>query len=142
MTNDGTWTYTYDDAGNMTKKSKGANAETWTFGYDHENHLIWAEQRATDGGTLQMRADYKYDAYGDRVEKDVDPDGAGPQGTTVTRFGYDGSDVWADLNASNALQTWRLYLDAVDSVFARNISSSGTAAWYLPDRLGSVRNIV
>jgi YD repeat-containing protein len=29
MTNDGVWTYTYDFEGNITKKSKGASAETW-----------------------------------------------------------------------------------------------------------------
>src|SRR5262249_6946060 len=50
-------------------------------------------------------------------------------------------DIWADLDSNNALQTRRLYLDAMDSVFAR-VSSGGTAAWYLPDRLGSVRNVV
>src|SRR2546425_8418536 len=86
MTNDGTWTYTYDDAGNMTKKSKGANAETWTFGYDHENHMLWAEQRATDGGSLLQRLDFKYDALGDRIDKDVTINST----TTITHFGYDG----------------------------------------------------
>src|SRR5262249_16826773 len=39
-TSDGTWTYYYDDEGNLTKKTKGTNAETWTFGYDHVNHLL------------------------------------------------------------------------------------------------------
>src|SRR6516165_252074 len=60
--------------------------------------------------------------------------------TTVTRFAYDQGNVWADLYGSNQLQMRRLYLDTVDSVFAR-ISSAGTAAWYLPDRLDSVRDI-
>src|SRR5947209_14023582 len=46
-----------------------------------------------------------------------------------------------DLNGSNQLQMWRLYLDGVDQLFAR-ISSTGTAAWYLSDRVGSVRDIV
>jgi hypothetical protein len=32
LSTDGTWTYTYDAAGNETKKGKGASAETWTFG--------------------------------------------------------------------------------------------------------------
>src|SRR5262249_31686883 len=105
MTSDGVYTYTYDDEGNITKKSKGTSAETWTFGYDHNNHMLWAEKRATDGGTLQMRADYKYAAPGERIETDVDPDGAGPQSTTVTRFAFGGHDIWADLNSSNALQT-------------------------------------
>jgi len=136
MSNDGTWTYYYDDEGNLTKKTKGASAETWTYGYDHDNHLIWVEQRSSDGGTLLQRLDFKYDAFGDRIEKDVTVGS-----TTVNRYGYDGSNVWADLNGSNQLQMRRLYLDGIDSVFAR-ISSAGTASWYLPDRLGSVRNIV
>jgi RHS repeat-associated protein len=140
LSSDGTWTYSYDDEGNLTKKSKGANAETWTYGYDHDNRMIWAEKRATDGGTLQLRADYKYDALGNRIEEDVDPDGAGPQGTSVTRFGYDGGNVWADLDGSNALVTRRLYLDGPDEVVAR-MAADGTTAWYLPDRQGSVRDV-
>jgi RHS repeat-associated protein len=140
LTSDGTWTYSYDDEGNLTKKSKGANAETWTYGYDHDNRMTWAEKRATDGGTLQLRADYKYDALGNRIEVDVDPDGAGMQGTTVTRYGYDGGNVWADLDGSNALVTRRLYLDGPDQVVAR-IAADGTAAWYLTDRQGSVRDL-
>src|SRR5262249_21368096 len=66
-TADGMWTYTYDDEGNLTKKSKGASSETWTYGYDERNELVWAEQRATDGGTLQQRVEYAYDALGRRV---------------------------------------------------------------------------
>src|SRR5262249_10037650 len=102
--------------------------------------MTWAEKRATDGGTLQMRADYKYDVFGNRIEAAVDPDGAGPSGTTTTRFAYDGSEAWADMDGSNNLLMRRLYLDTVDSVFAR-IDSSGNGAWYLADRLGSVRQI-
>jgi RHS repeat-associated protein len=159
LTNDGTWTYTYDDEGNTTKKSKGTNQETWTYGYDHRNQLVWVEKRATDGGTLQLRADYKYDVFGSRIEKAVDDDGSGPNGTTTTRFVLDGWkvkqdslgnrteqignenwDVWADLDGSNALQMRYLRGDAVDELFAR-VSSGGTAAWYLQDRLGSVRDM-
>jgi RHS repeat-associated protein len=135
MTNDGTWTYTYDADGNMVKKSKGASAETWTFGYDIRNHLVWTEDRATDGGSLITRLDYKYDVLENRIEKDVTANSV----TTVTRFAYDGHNVWADLNGSNALQVRRLFLDNVDSVFAR--IASGTASWYVADRLGSIQDI-
>src|SRR5207249_3608469 len=79
LSSDGTWSYTWDNEGNLIKKSKGSSAVTWTYGYDHHNHLIWAEERATDGGTLLMRVDIKYDVFGNRIEKDVDPDGAGSQ---------------------------------------------------------------
>src|SRR5262249_18704549 len=122
MTNDGTWTYTYDAEGNQTKRSKRAALETWTYGYDNKNELIWVEKRATDGGTLQMRVDYKYDAMGDRTQTALDNNGDGVVDTT-TRYAYDGwktgampqggflgnenFDVWADLDGqnSNALVT-------------------------------------
>jgi hypothetical protein len=55
ITTDGTWTYTFDQEGNLIKKSKGANAETWTFGYDNLNHLLWAKDSATDGGSATIK---------------------------------------------------------------------------------------
>jgi hypothetical protein len=58
----------------------------------------------------------------------------------VTRYGYDGANVWADLDGSNALVMRRLYLDGLDEVVAR-IAADGTTAWYLPDRQGSVRDL-
>jgi RHS repeat-associated protein len=88
-----------------------------------------------------MRAHYKYDVFGNRIEKAVDADGAGGGGTTTTRFAYDGIEIWADLDGSSNLQTRYIKGDAIDQIFAR-ISSGGTAAWYLTDRQGSVRNVV
>src|SRR5438552_3111719 len=130
------WTYSYDNNGNMTKKSKGASAETWYFGYDNLNRMNSAKQEQTDGGTLLMQATYVYDVFGDRIEKDV-----WTSSTVVTRFAYDGQNAFADLNSSNQLQMRRLYGDAVDQLFARE-TSSGTLAWYLTDRLGSVRDVL
>jgi RHS repeat-associated protein len=136
LLNDGTWAYTYDSEGNLIKKSKGASAETWTFGYDNQNHLVWAKDSATDGGSVLTLATYLYDPRGNRIEKDVWTSGSGT--TTVTRFAYDGQNIWADLNSNSALQTRYVRGDVVDQVFAR-ISSGGTVAHYLTDRLGSVR---
>jgi RHS repeat-associated protein len=64
-------------------------------------------------------------------------------GTSVTRFAYDGKNAWADLdgNNNNALQTRHLYLDGLDQPVAR-ISAAGVVAWYLTDHLGSVRDEV
>ena len=127
----------YDANGNLIKKTKGATAETWNYTYSVGNQLLGVTQRATDGGTLLMQATYVYDALGDRIEKDV---WKSVGGLTVTRFAYDGGNVFADLNGSNQLQTRRLYLDGVDSIFAK-VSSGGATSWFLPDRLGSVRDI-
>src|SRR5260221_256898 len=32
--------------------------------YDNANRLVWVEKRATDGGTLLVRDDFKYDVFG------------------------------------------------------------------------------
>jgi RHS repeat-associated protein len=74
---------------------------------------------------------------GNRIEEDV----TAGMTTTVTRFAYDGSNAWADLDASNFVTTRRLYLDAIDAIVARVATTGGVAAWYLTDRLGSVRDI-
>src|SRR5260370_34516694 len=71
LTNDGTWTYTYDAEGNLTKKSKGTSFETWTYGYDNQNHMIWAKDSATDGGTVTTLATYGYAALSNRIAKAV-----------------------------------------------------------------------
>jgi RHS repeat-associated protein len=148
----GTWSYTYDADGNMTKKSLGASAETWTYTYDDRNEMTEAKQYTKDpgnGGVLEQDDVYKYDAFGNRVEKDVTASGV----TTTQRYAYDGWnpdtpagignvkwEVFADLDGTNALQTRYLRGDQVDQLFAR-IASDGTAAWLLTDHLGSVVNV-
>jgi RHS repeat-associated protein len=98
-----------------------------------------AVERQTDGGTLLLQATYLYDPFGNRIEKDV---WTASTGTVTTRFVYDGSDVWGDLNSSNNLQMRYFHGDTLDQLFAR-MSGNGTAtAWYLTDHLGSVRNLV
>ncbi len=135
LLNDGVYTYTYDNEGNLTEKSAGHAGDTWLYGYDNRNRLVWVEHLPTNSA-VSMLATYVYDALGNRVEKDVGQGGV----TTVTRFDYDGNQVWADLNGSNALLTRYVHGDQTDQLFAR-VSSTGTVAWYLTDRLGSVRNL-
>jgi len=155
LTSDGTWTYSYDAEGNLSKKSKGAAAETWTYGYDNNNHLLWAQDRATDGGTLLASATYAYDVFGNRVEQDTWTQATGT--VAVSRYAYDGwkrpvdgagqpypvignenFDAWADLDGSNHLVTRRVFGDQIDQPVARITASSGAVAWYQADRQGSI----
>jgi RHS repeat-associated protein len=137
LQNDGTWTYTYDKEGNELTKYKGSGAtlDLTTYSYDNLNHLVGAVE--TIGGAFQMQATYVYDVLGNRIEMDVK---VGSGTTTITRMAYDGLNAWEDLNGSNILQMRRMYLNGVDQLFAR-IDSGATTAWYLTDRLGSVRDI-
>jgi len=139
MSTDGTWTYSYDNEGNTTKKTKGASAETWYYTFDNANHMTSARQEATDTGptgAYTMLATYVYDAFGNRIEKDVTQGG----NTTVSRFVYDGSTIWADLDSGNHLTERRLSLGGPDGDFAR-VNASGTVGWFLPDHEGSIRDI-
>ena len=137
MTNDGTFTYTYDADGNVVKKSKGASAETWTYGYDNRNQMIWAQDRATDGGTLLSVATYTCDVTGRLIEEDQTVGTT----TTVTRHAWDSQDSWADLNGSTALLMRYLHGDQVNQLLAQE-SGSGTVYWYETDRLQSVIGLV
>ncbi len=150
LLSDGTWNYSYDADGNETAKVNIATGESWRYGYDARDHLVHAEERAADG-TLEVSVDYKYDLFGNRLEKDV---WEAALGLAVTKFAYDGWDpsrgspvgnenwdVWADLNADGSLQTHYLRTDAIDAVFAR-IGASGSPEWYLTDRLGSIRDVL
>jgi RHS repeat-associated protein len=157
MTNDGVYTYTFDAEGNVTKKSKGASADTWTYTFNHANQVTGVEDRSSDGGTLVMKATYTYDANGNRLESDVWTSSSGT--TTVTRFAYDGWknavdgdqrpyspvglenwDIVADFNGSNAQQTRYLRGDGIDQVLAR--TDANGLEWLQTDRQGSVRDVV
>ena len=66
---------------------------------------------------------------------------------TQTWTVYDGTNPYADFNGSGTLQVRYQYgpgvVDgAVVDQFLARTSSGGTTAWYLPDKLGSVRDIV
>jgi RHS repeat-associated protein len=138
LLSDGNWNYKYDPEGNLIEKDGVAGGPyaglTWVYAYNNANTLI----SATESGSASFQVTYNYDVLGNRVEQDVTQSG----NTTVTRFDYDkNGNAWADLNSSNAVVTRRLYLNAVDALFAR-VNSSGTEDWYLTDQLGSVRGLM
>jgi RHS repeat-associated protein len=141
LTTDGTWTYTYDNVGNLTEKSQGPNGLTWMYTYDNRNELLTAEELTKPGGTVLSLSTYTYDVFGNQLSVNQTNGGV----TTLTNYAYlDGNSadpvIWADLNSGNALVTRRLYLPGQVTPYAR-ISSAGTAAWYLTDWEGSVRFI-
>ncbi|MGA7496562.1 MAG: RHS repeat-associated core domain-containing protein [Isosphaeraceae bacterium] len=136
LLSDGTWNYTYDADGNLVQEvgiATGPDAGlTWTYTYNNRNQMTSAVE--TQGSTTLESVTYTYDVFGNRIEEDT----TSGSSTQVTRFAYDGQNIWADLDGNNNLVTRRLFLNTVNSVTAR-ITASGTVAWYLTDRLGSVR---
>jgi RHS repeat-associated protein len=132
LLSDGTWSYQYDAAGNITSKRNSQTGESWTYTVDLDNKQTSAVHKDASGNTLNSET-LKYDAFGQLIEQDV-TNGS----TTATRFALDvDGNAWADLNGSNQLQMRRLYLDGANAVFAR-IDGSGNVSWYLADHLGSI----
>jgi RHS repeat-associated protein len=82
LLSDGVWNYTYDAEGNTVAKVRISDGETWSYGWDHRNQMVSVERRASDG-TLLMRAEYDYDAFGNRIEKRVDSAESGTDGLDV-----------------------------------------------------------
>jgi hypothetical protein len=137
LKNDGTWTYSYDAEGILTQKSMGATATTWYYAFDNNNQMTSATEESSPGGTVLAAVTYVYDALQNRIEVDSWTQSTG---LTPTRMGYDGNQVWVDINSSNQLQTRYLHSDVIDQLFAR-INSAGVAGWYLTDRQESIRGM-
>ena len=127
------YTYTYDNAGNLVGETDTSTHIVTSYTYDYRNRLT----EVTVGGTVV--ASYTYDALNRRIG--IDDSG------TQTWAVYDRSNPYADFNGSCTLE--ERYLSGpgvvngavVDEILART-NSGGTTAWYLTDKLGSVRDIV
>jgi RHS repeat-associated protein len=159
LSSDNSWTYSYDNEGNLIQKvSATGPTVTWTYNYDVKDRLT--DVHETAGGNEIYTATYTYDVFNDRISQAEDTDGTGPGAAVTTRFAWEGEkvyqdawqnrdsyvgtenwDVWADLDGSNNLKTRYVRGNAVDELFAR-VKSDGTVAWYLTDRMGSVRQMV
>jgi RHS repeat-associated protein len=126
-------TYSYDNAGNMTGSTKTSTHVTMAYSYDYRNRLTGV----TVGGTAT--ATYVYDA----LDRRIGIKASGAQTWTT----YDGKNPYADFNGSGTLLTRYLAGRGVvngavaDELLART-SSGGTTAWYLPDKLDTVRDLV
>ncbi|MCE9534651.1 MAG: hypothetical protein K8T89_26550, partial [Planctomycetes bacterium] len=157
LLSDGTWSYKYDAEGNRIEKEAVSGAEKWTYGYDHLNNLVEVD-RKSNGTDIDLRVQYTYDVWGNRIGKSVDADGDGTTDSPVsTKFALDGwnpaksspvglenYDVWADIAPDGSLKTHYVRDDKVDGLFSRidYVGGSGTPAWYLTDSLGSMRDVV
>ncbi len=124
-------TYTYDAEGNMSAKTDTSNGKVTTYAYDFRNRLTGVTQKSS-GGTTLNQATYTYDSQNRRIGTNFN--------STQTWIVYDGQNTYADFNSGGTLQNRYLYGPAVDMLLART-DGSGTSAWYLTDKLGTVRDI-
>jgi RHS repeat-associated protein len=128
---DATWTYAWDAAGNMVKRTAKAGGAFETFDYDYDNRLI-AHTQHDAGGAVVKAWTFGYTPLGVRVR--ITEDG-------VDRFVIQDFDNPAlVLDAAGAVLERRFYGRRFDEVWATE--TGGQTRWLLTDHLGSVRDVV
>ena len=128
LSSDGTYTYTYDDEGNLKTRTETATSIVRSFTWDSRNRLI----RVTDSAGLAVS--YAYDANNQRLAKTT-------SGVT-TRYVYDRGNVALEFSGTGATPMVRyFYGTQVDQILAQD-KGSGNVSWVLTDQLGSVRALV
>ncbi len=131
---DETFTYIYNNNGNLTQKTEKITRAVTQYTYDTENQLTRID---FPDATF---ASYKYDGLGRRIEKDVNGN--------VVRYVYDNEDILLEYDGSNVLQARYTHGVGIDEplVMERDLDLSGTfevaeAFYYHTDGLGSVVNL-
>ena len=122
LTRDGTYDYVYDAEGNLTRRTERATSRSTTYDWNAD-HLLTAIQYP-DGTT----STYRYDPLGRRIE--INDAGA------IRRFAWDGANVVAEYDGSNALVRSYVTTQQPGQVLAARTG----AGWqsYLMDGTGSV----
>ena len=125
-------TYAHDAEGNRTSVTETATGKVTTYAYDHRDRLTGATIKDASGSVL-ARTTYTYDALDRRIKVAA--------GANVLKVVYDGQSTLLDFDGGNAEVARYLQGPAIDEVLARETGTGNTVAWYLQDRLGTVRDI-
>lgn len=96
LTADATYTYQYDDNGNLTRKTLLASGNYSQYTYHAENRLTKVEEFAAGASIPAATSTYRYDGLGRRIEKVAN-------GQTK-RYIYDGEDILVEYDGANVLQ--------------------------------------
>jgi RHS repeat-associated protein len=155
VTDDGTYTYAYDEEGNLIKRTTTASGNERQLIYDFRNRLIEVKDftGTIAGGTLKTDVKYEYDTLNRRVHTWLDTNGDGSSDREEFYI-YDGDDVVLDFVDANVatggvspvVAMRYLHGPAVDQLLAQEDLGKSTSAddrtlWMLTDLLGSTRDI-
>ena len=122
LLDDSEFTYTYDNNGNLIQKTDKATNETTDYIFNAENELIRID---IPGGTV---AQYRYDALGRRIEKNVD--------SVITRYVYSNEDILLEFNGTNTQVARYTHGLGIDEPLI--MERGGQSFFYHTDGLGSI----
>ncbi|MFQ5668641.1 MAG: RHS repeat-associated core domain-containing protein, partial [Candidatus Binatia bacterium] len=130
---DSNFTFTYDANGNLVEQITKATGDRTVYTYNVENQLIRVEKFTVAGGLPPVLiAEYRYDALGRRITKEVTQAGT----TTFTRYIYDSDDILLEFDGVNVLQARYTHGPGIDEPLV--MLRGGASFSYHVDGLGSI----
>ncbi|XZE42761.1 RHS repeat-associated core domain-containing protein [Pirellulaceae bacterium SH467] len=161
---DGTYNYTHDNEGNVTRRTKISDSTVTDYTWDYRNRLATVTDKVSASGATLKQVEYTYDAFDQRTAKRVDSDGNGTWDRYEVYTWADGQEVqrWVDTDGAGTGQKLRLanrylWAESVDQLLSDEQYASGTGMeidattasgtagttlWALTDHLGSVRDLL
>ena len=131
LTADATFSYQYDDNGNLTRKTFLATGNFILYTYSVENLLTKVEEFVAGNPIPIATSTYKYDGFGRRIEKT----GNGQ----TKRYIYDGRAILLEYDGNNVLQARYIHGPGLDDPVA--VSKAGNSFFYHQDGLGTVTDL-
>ncbi len=148
LESDGTYTYEYDDEGNLIRQTEIATGTVQEFEWDYRNRLIAVIDKDASNTEIQ-RVEFTYDALDRRINKTVDTTPQDNEAGETTHFVYDGQDVLLEFVDEDGAETTNdpvltqryLHGPAIDQVLAQE-NETGEVLWLLTDHLGTTKDLV
>jgi RHS repeat-associated protein len=139
LLSDGTYRYEYDAEGNRTRRVDLRSGEVTEYSWNYYNQLTDVVTR-NSSGEVTRAIEYSYDAWGRRIGKVIDFDGAGSGVAQRESYVYEGDDVAIVFDGNGTQLNRYLHGPAVDQILSDETSTS--VNWALVDNMGSVRDII
>ncbi|UUO05343.1 hypothetical protein M4951_18415 [Blastopirellula sp. J2-11] len=136
---DGTYNYTYDDEGNITRKTNIADGSYTVYEWDFRNRLASVTNYDVSDVKLQKVA-YGYDAFNNLISRDLDSNGDG----TVDQSGYfiyDNGQILLQIDDAGDVDQRLLWGSGVDQILADE-NAAGDVLWALTDQQNTIRDWV
>jgi RHS repeat-associated protein len=127
LTQDATYTYTYDNNGNLIQKRRKLTGVITQYTYDYENRLIRINL------PLGITVEYKYDPLGRRIEKNI-------SGQITAKYIYDSEDIIIEyttiIPTNTTITTKYIHGPGIDEPLA--MIRNNKTYYYHADALGSI----
>jgi RHS repeat-associated protein len=141
LTSDGTYSYKFDDEGNLEERTHDSTGAIVEYFYDHRSRLTRVIERGSSTGPITKQTDFTYDALNRRIVKSHDADGPGAGAAILEKYVYDGDNILLQYNGSDVLTHRYTHGEVTDQVFSDESLLDAQNLFTLADHQGSIRDL-